>query len=80
MSRQHSCPLLHAGVIIEQVKSVTLGDTDGLRLPASERPYRQLKSLLDPSRPHGNQHLEAADISQLVKMSTGGDIAHLPQE
>jgi hypothetical protein len=44
MSRQYSNPLLDDGEIIEQVKSVTQGDTG----PAGQRgAYRQLKSLLD---------------------------------
>lgn len=47
MSRQHSYRLLDAGEIIEKVKSVTQGDTFKLRLPASERPYREIKSLVE---------------------------------
>lgn len=46
MSRQHSYRLLDAGGIIEAVKNVTQGDTHPVRLPASERPYREIGELL----------------------------------
>ena len=62
MSRQHSYRLLDAGEIIEQVKSVTQGDTGGLRLPASERPYRQIKALLD-------QNIEPGKVVELLKQA-----------
>ncbi len=47
MSRQHSYRLLDAGGIIEAVKTVTQGDAHPVRLPASERPYREIGELLE---------------------------------
>lgn len=58
MSRQHSYRLLDAGGIIEAVKTVTQGDTHPVRLPASERPYREIGELLEKN----------ADPEQVVKL------------
>ncbi len=62
MSRQHSYRLLDAGEIIEAVKTVTQGDTGELRLPTSERPYREIKSLVD-------QNVAPAQLVKLLKQA-----------
>jgi hypothetical protein len=62
MSRQHSYRLLDAGGIIEAVKTVTQGDAHPVRLPASERPYREIGELLE-------KNAKPEQVVKLLKMA-----------